>query len=337
MLILEQYIDETFSILDGTLLSCRNSEKRFVIPSEYKGHRIRRIGQGCSIGADTQTLIVSEGIEEIGQDAFAGSTKLELLELPESLNSNGGFHWIGNTYLNKEEASIRLQLRRKFTSAAYESILSESIPLQNGGWLLTGKYYELPQFRDVLNLGWIGPPVLIEREMGRLFLTRKESIEQLIFEGGGPAVCGGDEFPIREYREAKCRMLRVFRAGAPRKYPDNASDLRADRKLQCGEKLTVNTVILITFGRQDVTQREDGVSIDLHIRLGKVFFPDFAEVLYEGQKYYIYREIYLNGVCVNHGSDLPLVRMDLEVFDSSGERCEKSEVLAKYRLLSMLS
>ena len=89
MLKMDSYIDDKYAILDETLLTITNPEETLVIPHEVNGHRIKRIANGLFVGTNVKTIIISEGITEIGAEAFAGTDNLEKLILPESLKVLG--------------------------------------------------------------------------------------------------------------------------------------------------------------------------------------------------------------------------------------------------------
>ena len=82
-------VDDKYAILDETLLTITNPEETLVIPPEVNGHRIKRIANGLFVGKNVKTIIISEGITEIGAEAFAGTDNLEKLILPESLKVLG--------------------------------------------------------------------------------------------------------------------------------------------------------------------------------------------------------------------------------------------------------
>lgn len=62
------------------------SVKSVIIPSEYKGVPIKEVGASTFFGSGYLTsVVISEGIEEIGVDAFGFCPSLEEVRLPKSL------------------------------------------------------------------------------------------------------------------------------------------------------------------------------------------------------------------------------------------------------------
>ena len=122
MLKQDSYIDSKYVILNGTLLSVKDNAENVVIPSEVNGHRIRRLGAGIHSGNDVKAVIISEGITEIGENAFNNSRSLETVVLPASLKSLGmnSFDSVKRNLKPK-----KIFLKRAFSRRDFDYILSK--------------------------------------------------------------------------------------------------------------------------------------------------------------------------------------------------------------------
>lgn len=62
------------------------SVKSVIVPAEYKGVPVKAIGASCFFGSEFLTsVVISEGVGEIGVDAFGFNPSLEEVRLPKSI------------------------------------------------------------------------------------------------------------------------------------------------------------------------------------------------------------------------------------------------------------
>ena len=328
---MDHYIDDNFSIVDGILLSCRNGSGQFVIPAAIEGHKIYRIGSGCSINGSTESVIVSEGIREIGREAFLNCSHLKRVELPESLESIEEFGGLGVCYKGFGNVPVELYIRRIFSRSDYDHFLADSIQLSSGEYLLSGDYPEYSQFSHILNsYGSLRPPAGLNADVRSLFILDKDKVRQLCFDGGELLADG----EISEHEDFIKRIVPLMIREKSRIFWDNGSELAADKAMQYGEHTFPERVMLTTFRKEETIRRKDKVSVRFRIFFEKVFVPVITAVRYKGQTSYVYSEMYLN--C---DPERPFVRQTDpgKVFDKKGDRIKQDEVFAKYKLLAMLS
>ena len=329
---IDHYIDDCFSIVDGTLLSCRNEHRKLVIPAEIDGHRIYRIGSGCSISGGTDTVIISEGIRELGREAFLNCPYLKRLELPESLEKAEEFGGLGVHYEGLGNVPVELFIRRHFSPTIYDQLLAQSIQLTSGERLLTGDYAELPQFCRILkSYGSLCPPASLNVDVGSLFILDIDKVGQLYFEGCRKVITDGEWI---EHDEFIKRIVPLLIRKKNKLFWDNNSELAADTAMQCGEFTFPERVMLTAFRKEETIERAGEYSVCFHIFFGKVFAPAISSVRHKGQTAYVYSEMFLD-----RDGKRPFVRQTGpgKVFDEKGKRIEQDEIFAKYKLLAMLS
>ena len=74
--------------------------------------------------------------------------------------------------------------------------------------------------------------------------------------------------------------------------------------------------------------------LQVTLKIGHFFWQSAQPVLYENNKYYVYRRYYLTS-----NPELELIRRDIAIYDGNGvvnDRKEAQNVYAKYKLLSIL-
>ena len=336
---MDKYIGKNYTILNGTLLSCKPEGNRLFIPAEVEGHKILRIGNGCSGGAETEYIEIGEGVRELGSKSFEDCEKLKLLVLPESMEDFGSY-----TRCILVGKGTELRVKRRISFAEEKQIREGGFPVR---WdaLLLGNWIEqlepmVPVYKAFF-LGaarWRRDPAVLRPEMGGLYRQKYRDwdlhAEQILFQGmREPVVICADLDGAGLRRE----LLRVLLKEKPQKLMDTESDLNSDRMLQKGMQPTLHPVILTRLYDKDVVRDEQGVSAVFTLSLGTVFFPEYTEVMYDGKRYYLLSEIYLSS-----DEQYPFIRMDYpeEVYDEHGERVRGDIcklVAAKYKLLTMLS
>ena len=325
---MEQYIDDTYTILDGTLLICSNANRELVIPSEVCGHKIERIGSGCSVGGATETVILSEGIREVGMEAFCDAEKLRSIELPYSLEKYEAVSMVRRAV--KEE--LRITLHRRIAVTDWEILLQDSILLQDGRRLLTSKCMDTRYFCDVFK-GFepCGIPGMLKQDMGRVFLLEQDLCEVLPFAGSGEQIGDGKKLSRRDMAAMMVPVLIKERA---REFWDNASELASDKYIQTGKTPDALPALLCFFRPEETAQEGSKVHVTFQIRFARVFLPNVVTVELGGIRQYIYRELFLTG-----REQQPFLRVDYDnsVFDAQGNVQENRDVYARYKLLAMLS
>ena len=115
-----------------TLLSFRGRQKELIFPKQSGNlSAIRRIGAGAFMHNETlQTVILNEGITEIGQEAFAGCRRLKHLELPRSAVQ------IDDRILSRENPVEYLSFYTMIPAGKLTEIREDAIRLADGEYLL---------------------------------------------------------------------------------------------------------------------------------------------------------------------------------------------------------
>lgn len=69
---------------NATIVKYMGSSANITIPSELQGHKVTKIGE-YAFNSDIESIIISEGIQEIDWFAFAGCTRLYEIYIPLSV------------------------------------------------------------------------------------------------------------------------------------------------------------------------------------------------------------------------------------------------------------
>ncbi|MCR5147941.1 MAG: hypothetical protein K6C35_03130 [Eubacterium sp.] len=335
---MESYIDDTYLILNDTLLSMKNDQKILVVPSEVNGHRIRIIGSGFYTGDSVTDIIISEGIEEINTEAFCkleGITKRVVL--PESLRKINADCF--DTYRGVNLAEF--DLMRKLSVGDYEKIRSSSILLNDGeSRLVTPEHATLPEFSEIYSgFGSYGIPRILDAKMNALFIIEniypqyaEDKPKEKIFKGQA-AIINTEQGHIKEFRE---RCLKKYVGRERPNINDPKSENAHDRIMQNENYMKPSALIITEYNERNVRVDGDKVHVTFHLTLGSAFFVDLLKVAYAGKDYFIYREKYIK---INNCDYLPEDYLNL-IVDSEGKRPEKDvmdAVATKYKLACMIS
>lgn len=125
--IIDDFKDEfTYSELsDGTLeiTGYDGNETEIIVPTLHENKRIKAISKQAFMNRDFTKVIIREGIESIGDEAFQSCTKLTDISLPDSLKSIGKycFAFCGLTSINLPDR-LRSIGDRAFTQSRITSI-----------------------------------------------------------------------------------------------------------------------------------------------------------------------------------------------------------------------
>lgn len=334
---MDSFINDKYTILDGTLLACHDMSPDLVIPSEAEGHPIRRIGAGLTANKKIRTVCFEEGIEEIGEKMFWYVETLEHIELPTTLKKCGEKILTTRFF---ERTGVKLILNRRFTPSEYEHIRANSILLESGSKLLAGDCYKLPAFADIIyGFDFVYPPTVISEDMCGLYIINtyeKSNIPiQCRFKGRRGLIRQNGH--ILKGQAFKDETASLLLREMPR-VPKNAkSEISHDRSLATNILHSLPRVIMAYYKDSECTTDGDDIIIPFYLIAGEVYFADMRKVVYEGKAYYIYRENYLD--C---REKVPFLIVDYPkmVYDGNGRQVYSSiasNVIAKYNLLSLLT
>jgi hypothetical protein len=340
MLKTDSYIDDKYVILDETLLSISDSSDPLVIPSEVNGHPIKRIGSGLYAGENIKTILISEGIEEIGERAFTNCKSLEKVILPESLKIFGDFCFDTG---ERDRDPATFLIKRVLSKEDYENIKNNSIPvLEGGARLLTPGHASLPEFAEIYKgMGLCGVPRRLDKDMRALNIYRKidkkgnvHEVEEIPFVGT-PFIRKKAE----DYKKPfmLCYVQKLL--GNSLKYPyDDKSEREHERNVQVENKRKPSIATLTLFDENGAVEKDGRVSATFQMKSGLVFFGSLTKVVYKGKDYYVYRENFIQPSY----QEIDYVATDYFGFvvDSEGNVADEEvskAVTVKYKLPMMLS
>ena len=351
MLETSSYSDEKYLILNETLISLNDRSETLVIPAEVNGYRIRRIGGGVYAGDSVKTIMISEGIEEIGVNAFCNSENLEKVILPESLKimENGAF----NLAIGKMNPPS-IVLKRSLSKADYEMIWSNSIPLFAGQTrLLTPGFDILEEFADICSgFGFYRKPRKIDKAMKSLYFTTdmdayklkelkspqsgKGSLVELPFQGT-PVVRQTADDCNKDFRKLYVDML--LHTDQKWLY-DKGSEENFERAVRVGAKQVPSTIFLMVYDENSVIENNGRVSVAFRVMCGYAFFGDLTKVVYQGKDDYVSREKYLNPEVKHIDYDYTEILHIEHIVDAEGNVPDadiREMVAVKYKLPLILS
>ncbi|MBQ8951238.1 MAG: leucine-rich repeat protein [Eubacterium sp.] len=297
MLKTDSYIDDKYLIADETLISLSNPDETLVIPSEVNGHRIRRIGSGFYVGDKVKTVMVSEGITEIGDKAFLNSKALQKVILPESLKVLGEFCF--DMVSSNTKHPVDIILKRSFSANDYNILLQNSIETNVDKLrILTPGHAAGQEFADIYKgLGVYRTPRRIECAMQTLCIFKNiksdgtsSAVDMIPFRGipflWAEGEKRGNDFRIRMMKQ----LLRI----KPETVYDEKSEQRHDRDVQMSARTSPRPIILTEFAENGVVEEGDRVIVVFQLIPCYAFYSNLIKVTYHGKNYYISRDNYLN-------------------------------------------
>ena len=342
MLKMDSYIDDKYAILDETLLTITNPEETLVIPPEVNGHRIKRIANGLFVGKNVKTIIISEGITEIGAEAFAGTDNLEKLILPESLKVLGSDSFDTKRGSNKFPPDI--YLKRLVSREDFNLLWNNSIPMYSTGQrrMLTAEHRIMPEFSEIYKgFGRFKPPKNLERDMLALFYYKGKNengrtgqITEYSFQGV-PILWQTPEDNRTDFRVLMSRFVAKNR---PRPIYDEKSERLHNRQIQLNKVIHTPGIIITEFDTKAVTEINGMMSLTFQVRLGYAFYGGHKKVVYRGRNYYVYYDHYINPY--DEECEYQVVDWLDYIVDEEGNQVDKetaTAVAVKYKFSMILS
>ncbi|MBR4514446.1 MAG: hypothetical protein IKO61_06125 [Lachnospiraceae bacterium] len=340
---MDRYIDEKYTILDGTLLACRLRGEHLTIPSSVNGHEIKKIGKGVRFDEKASSISFEEGITGIGEGVITVSMipvakSLHDVYFPESMKSYELDFVSSRIFANR---GFKFHIKKRLNADEYENICKNSISVCNGKRrLLDSSLTNAFVFDDIMaGMGLqIGFPRFIAQDMCGIYMLGEGGgiLSELPFTGRRSYIGCAGLAKVGEFRKKAVGQMLKERT---KPLYSSDSELTYDKKLQrkrATDMLNVDFVLLATFGESDVEQMGDGVRINFSLDIGAMFFTGLSRVVYSGRDFYIYREYYLTT-----NDKLPFEIRDYPecVYDAYGEEVSAAiakTVAGKYKLASML-
>ena len=336
---MDKYIDDKYTILDGTLLACRLKGLHLTIPSSVNGHEIRKIGSGVRFDEGASSITFEEGITGIGEHVITDSKSLHDVYFPESMKVYQGDFIIAKNFINR---GFKMHVKKRLTAEEYENLLKNSISVCNGKKrLLDSSLSNTSLFDDIKAGMWILTqfPSSVTPDMCGIYMLGETGgvIEELPFTGMRSYIGCTGPAKAHEFGQSVVRHMLKDKIKPPySSYAELAHDKELHKPKRYGNKFIVDCVILATFGEHDVEQTGDGVRINFCLDIGAMFFTGLSRVVYSGRDFYIYREFYLT-----YSKDQPFDIRDYpdRVYDAYGETVPApmaKTISAKYKLAGML-
>ncbi len=106
--------DFVYELKDGyaVITGYKGTDFEISIPQKIEGRPVIEIGENAFLDYDLTAIVIPEGVEEIGKEAFRGCKCLTKVELPDTLNTIGRFAFDNCEALEKIELPESLDLIR---------------------------------------------------------------------------------------------------------------------------------------------------------------------------------------------------------------------------------
>lgn len=308
-----------FGIVGDTIIVYEGPSKHLHIPAKIQGHHIKRVGAGALCGNENLlSLEIEEGIEEIGENAFAQCRNLQSLSLPGSLQlvEKGAFP--------ERCGWKKISLTRRMSHSMYEQLVREGIALSDRRTLIDRKGLSeigLEKFYKLTGM-FANGAVMISESMGLLF-CEYDNQWQILSLNGTPVVASED-----------AGVRYKIESGVQEPFSEEA-EIHNDRMVRQERKLKPKPgrVQLAIVDCPNVRRIQGDCLVPIQILSGLAFWQSVRKVIVDGNDYYVYRREYLTS-----NANCPFFVENADVFTESGrlrDGEEKSLIMKKYIFLSM--
>ena len=310
---------DNFGVIGDTIVSYDGKSSVVKIPADIRGLKIKRIGAGAFYRSNNlRVLEVAEGIEEIGESAFAACEKLVNISLPSTMQfiEKDAFALSGNI----EDFSIVLEIGK----TEYELLMESGIETQDGKVIIDQSIIAPYNIEDrfIFSNYDYPTPCFICREMRALFSRRYSYWDVIAFKGythvenerDGVKHLIKEGWEAPENPEAEIYCDRVASAGRYSVYPD---------KLR-----------IALLDAQKTYSRYGRYYINLSFLVRNFFYQSVEKFAADGKVYYAYTRKYLTGnpACVYEKEYVEILTEKVEI--ATGK--EEDLAYRKYRLITSL-
>lgn len=324
---MSNYLDKTYSALDGVLLTYEGDSPVLGIPDHLAGMEIHTIGRGAFMESSHLLQAVIPGtVKKIGYEAFRSCSQLVSVSIPFSVASIE-YHAFANCPNLTDLQLFSVPL----TEQQYRDLRSKASRV-NGSVFLAHAFPEDERIRSVVAATDVKPANSVPAGIKRLFTaqdtgTGKEN--RSIRRNLDGFSFGGDE----RYATERDAFLQLIGEGDPP--PSDAfSEEKNDGFMKTEKYPKIEKTAVFTFDDSRTKFTNGCFQILADIRIGYHFFQGAVPVVCGGKLYSIYRRNYLTSI-----PNLNYIRRDVTVF-SENEQINNlvilKEVYAKYKLLSIL-
>ncbi|MBO4326046.1 MAG: leucine-rich repeat protein [Clostridia bacterium] len=316
------YMDNTYLAIDGVIVSYSGSDDVLTVPSRLIQMDIVRIGDGSFMDSRMSKVIISDGIKEIGKNAFSKCCNLKEVVIPASVTTV-----CSNAFTNDLPKLDSIFIDRYPLQAQQYLTLKRSAIRINSNKYLTTNYAGLSLINNVMNSTSARPAQFIPGNISRLFSTRDMTAVD------PEAECFNISFGLSGGDGKTVEFSSVLADKADHSDPD--TEAKHDELLK-KDAIPGNmmTAILI-FDESNLLVDAGHYYVNAEIRIGYHFWQSFLPIIHAGKQYYLYRRNYLRG-----DDKYKYSRVDVAILDDSGSvvknKDEALDVYGKYKILSIL-
>lgn len=322
---LRTYIDQTSSIMEGVFLAYNGKADSVQIANMAGDMPIKKIGDGAFANTATiKQLVLDEGILEIGAKSFSGCKNLLEVTLPSSIN---------DVALNAFAACNNLKkiiIKRELSKDAYAELLRNAIDRGTGNYILASADQALKYVKPALDgISTVANPAYCI-EAGMKYIVVKDGAcrpdlrgQLMAMDLAGVNVPRIEQDIVRE--KIACDVVEPYHEPTER---------QVENYMVLNKSHVLENVAIVSFYKDKTEENGGKYCVTFDIDIGVFFWPSTKHIRFGGREYYIYRRMVLNS-----GQDLWYVCDGMYVVNNEGEirkANEAADVLAKYKLLSML-
>lgn len=295
---------EKYVIVDDVIISYLGMEKKIRVPSVINDVKIRKIGAGAFYGNEfAEEIEVTEGIAEIGDEAFGGCNKLRKVILPGSVEIISG-----NAFMQSD--IVWLDFHIKMPYLKYFNVKEGSIRLTDGRYILDPM--ALGDDIGKLIKGFMPEAMKgkfrADMQMGCLYSEN----EVLSFSEH----CG----PQGEEKPKSRKLCDVWYEHD--EYNDDYVDINGR------DKPDTNTGLLFCLDECGISDTD--INLRLGLKKSRWYFKHGIKIYVDNEEFYICQEVYFT-----NDEKFPYLRSgEIKVLPNAGQK--KEEIISKYKFLNSL-
>lgn len=324
MLTMSTCQDNTLLAIDDMLLMYSGRDADFQVPGQLDGQPIHRIGMGACCAHETlKSVTLGSHITGIGNQAFASCKHLQQVQLTSNVNTVGDGAFLACPLL--EEIRISSLPFSPADWTAYQS----SCLAGPGGIPVSYLPPPHPLVQRVISSTGHMPASMLPPSLPLLFREsahnsfRAEALlavrQSMGFHAGGQQ--------ISEFQAAASLI-----SSDVLPWKSSLAERENDRHLRREIPLEPETCLLFTAEPRSSTP--GGIIADLHIWVGRFFWPSVTRVVWEQKTYHIYQRMYASSK-----PQLGYCRRDVAVIGDQGiirNEAIARRIYAKYILPAIL-
>ena len=332
------YLDDQALVVEQTLISLKNDETVFTVPSSFGGHPATVAGSGALSLKGVQELAFAPGYAVLKEMCLSVPPSLKRLLIPETVHTLSDQLF----YPCFQESGARLEIDRALHPALWEDLRRNALNIGDNRRLVPSALLRREEMEPVLCLmrNAAQPAAEIRKEMRLLFFESRPANVR-------PGCDAGSIFELRPCYdfldgcgeiEEYTAVMQMIREDAPA-WRVPAAEEQSDLRIRYGQAkmpdVSSGTVSLAVYdGRPDLSGNDGRIRVRFSVVFDRVFFPAVRRIRHRGKDWWIYSRNHLTS-----RADCPYVREDMGVFDRDGlvtSRKTVEDVYAKFRFLCML-